>query len=139
MGSKGQILLDYVSYFLLGKFIKIYLFSIFNPFSTFYRILDFLKSFFLIWPSNVMPIWLFITVLQLKIPLNLLLRTCCIEELSNFKITWISAAVITFGFFINVLTLTGKQEDQVSFCDQVFPNDFSFFSTETTKLCTPFI
>ena len=77
----------------------------------FNRILDILKSFFLIWPANVMPIWLFISVLQLKIPLNLVLRTCCIEELSNYKKTWISALVIFVGFFINMLTLTVNNED----------------------------
>jgi len=78
----------------------------------FVGLLDILKSFFLIWPANVMPIWLFISVLQLKIPLNLVLRTCCIEELSNYKITWISSLVIFVGFFINMLVLTKNQEDQ---------------------------
>jgi hypothetical protein len=40
--------------------------------------LDMLKSFFLFWPANVMPLWLLVAMLQLFIPLNMILRSCCI-------------------------------------------------------------
>ena len=40
--------------------------------------LDMLKSFFLFWPANVMPLWLLVSLLQVFIPLNMILRSCCI-------------------------------------------------------------
>ena len=42
--------------------------------------LDMIKSFCLFWPANALPIWLLISLMQLFIPLNMLLRACCIEE-----------------------------------------------------------
>ena len=49
------------------------------------------------------------------------LRTCCIEELSNYKITWISSAVIFVGFIVNMLTLTVANDDKVSYFKELFP------------------
>lgn len=75
------------------------------------------KSFCIIWPSNTMPIWLFLSILQLKIPLNLLLRTCCIDQVENYKQTWASAILIFIGTIINAMSLSqdsNRKEDGVS-------------------------
>jgi len=64
-----------------------------------------LKSFFLFWPANVMPFWLLISLLQLFIPFNLLLRSCCIEDTRHFRIHWVSGLLIVIGCIVNMCTI----------------------------------
>lgn len=76
----------------------------------FVGVLDMLKSFFLFYPANVLPMWLLICLLQLFIPLNMLLRTCCIDEVSQYKIHWLSSLTILLGCIISMFTLGGDPE-----------------------------
>ena len=71
----------------------------------FVGVFDMLKTFLLFWPANAMPIWLFVTLLQLKIPLTTFFRSCCIEEMSHYAIHWLSALVILVGCIVGMLTL----------------------------------
>lgn len=64
-----------------------------------------LRSFFLFWPSNVMPIWLLLTLMQLKIPLITFMRFCCIEEVRHYWAHWLSALVILSGCVVHMLRL----------------------------------
>ena len=64
-----------------------------------------LKSFFLFWPANVMPFWLLISTLQLFIPINLILRSFCIEETKHYKAHWLSALTIIVGVIVNMYTI----------------------------------
>jgi hypothetical protein len=57
-------------------------------------------AFFLFWPANVMPVWLLIVLLQLFIPLNTLMRSCCVG-LKHFKIHIISSLIILIGVGIS--------------------------------------
>ena len=75
-----------------------------------YRILDLAKSFFLFWPANVMPYWLLISILQLFIPINLLFRTCCIEDTRHYKIHWLSALLIFVGVIVNMCAIGSIEE-----------------------------
>ena len=77
--------------------------------------IDMLKSFFLFWPANVMPIWLLVSMLQLFIPLNMILRSCCINNVLHYNIHWISALVIIVGCIVSAITLQQEyNEDTVS-------------------------
>jgi len=77
--------------------------------------LDMLKSFFLFWPANVMPLWLLVSMLQLFIPLNMILRSCCIQNVLHYNVHWLSALVILVGCIISMLTLNqDNQEEKVS-------------------------
>jgi hypothetical protein len=67
--------------------------------------LDMLKSFFLFWPANVMPLWLLVSMLQLFIPLNMILRSCCIQNVLHHNVHWLSALVIIIGCVLSVMTL----------------------------------
>jgi len=58
-----------------------------------------------------MPLWLLISLMQLFIPLNLMLRSCCIEEVEHFWIHWFSGIIILTGGVLNMLTLKIHQED----------------------------
>ena len=60
-----------------------------------------LYAFFLFWPANVIPIWLIITLLQLFIPLNLFLRSCCVG-LKHYKIHIYASLIILVGVGINL-------------------------------------
>jgi len=71
------------------------------------------KSFLLFWPANVMPYWLLISLLQLFIPINLLFRTCCIEDTRHYKIHWISGILILVGCIVNMCTI-GTYEPEES-------------------------
>ena len=81
-------------------------------------IIDLLKAFFLFWPANTMPMWLLISLLQLFIPLNLLLKSFCIDGVQHYKIHWIAACIIFVGCIINMFTLgyqnhmTGDEKKQ---------------------------
>src|SRR5947209_2226013 len=59
-------------------------------------------AFFLFWPANVIPIWVIISLLQLFIPLNLLLRSCCIG-LKHKKLHVAAALVILIGVGVNLI------------------------------------
>lgn len=79
----------------LGKYI-IYLLSVQSslcsvPFN--FSAFDMLYAFFLFWPANVIPLWLLCSLLQLFIPLNMLLRSCCIG-LKHYKIHVLAGVVI---------------------------------------------
>lgn len=74
-------------------------------------ILDMLKSFFLFWPANVMPFWLLISLLQLFIPINLFLRSCCIEETRHYKIHWLSGLMILVGCILNMFTISTHKDE----------------------------
>jgi len=84
--------------------------------------LDMMKSFLFFWSANVMPIWLLITLLQLKIPLTTIMRGCCIDEVRHYLTHWIAALVILVGCVVNMLTLTINDRDSVStifFCSHL--------------------
>ena len=87
-----------------------------------------------------MPIWLFLSILQLKIPLNLFLRTCCIDEVENYKQTWGSAILIFVGTVINLFRLSGEdinnREDKVGFDFFNFLILIFNFSTKTAIFST---
>jgi hypothetical protein len=61
-------------------------------------------AFFLFWPANVIPIFILISLLQLFIPLNLFVRSCCVN-LTHKKIHIIAAIVIVVGIGINLIDL----------------------------------
>lgn len=52
-----------------------------------------------------MPIWLLVTLLQLFIPLNMMLRSCCIDGVEHRKIHWFASLIIIAGCSINMVTL----------------------------------
>lgn len=64
-----------------------------------------LKSFFLFWPANVMPLWLLITLLQLKIPLITMMRSCCIDEVKHYWVHWLSSIIIFTGCILHLFRL----------------------------------
>lgn len=64
-----------------------------------------LKYFFLFWSANVMPLWLLLALLQFKIPMITLLRSCCIEEVSHYMVHWLSALLILTGCVVNLFTM----------------------------------
>ena len=70
-----------------------------------------MKAFFLIWPANVMPLWLLISILQVFIPLNMTLRSLCIGHVSHYRFHWASGFVILVGGILNMLTLEKHQRD----------------------------
>jgi hypothetical protein len=70
-----------------------------------------LKFFFLFWPANVMPLWLLISLLQLKLPLTTLLRSCCINEVSHYFVHWLSAIVIFGGCIVHLFRLSDIDEN----------------------------
>jgi len=78
----------------------------------FVAVLDMLKSFFFFWPANMMPLWLLTCLLQLFVPLNLMLRSCCIEEVSQYKVHWLSSFVILGGCIISMFSINGIDETQ---------------------------
>ena len=65
-------------------------------------ILDMLYAFFLFWPANVLPIWLLITLLQLFIPLNLLVRGCCVK-VATYKTHILAGFIISSAVALNLL------------------------------------
>lgn len=80
---------------------------------TLIAVIDMLKSLFLFWPANSMPIWLFLSLLQLFIPLNMLFRSCCISGIRHSRIHQISSAIIFVGCIINSLTLLDNSGNSV--------------------------
>lgn len=72
---------------------------------TSFSLLDMFKSFFLFWTANVISIWLLISLLHLYIPLNMILRSCCIENVQHHKTHWLSTLIILAGCIINMFTL----------------------------------
>lgn len=64
-----------------------------------------LRSFFLFWPANVVPFWLLISFLQLKIPLMTFMRFCCIEEVRHYWTHWFSALVILSACIVHLFRL----------------------------------
>ena len=65
-------------------------------------ILDMLYAFFLFWPSNVIPVWLLITLLQIFIPLNIFLRACCIK-LEYHSIHLVAGTIIMAAVIVNCI------------------------------------
>ena len=61
-------------------------------------------AFFLFWPANVIPIWVFTSLLQFFIPLNLLFRWCCLG-LKHYLVHIIACVVITVAAAINLADL----------------------------------
>lgn len=70
-------------------------------------------AFFLFWPANVIPMWLIITLLQLFIPLNLFLRSCCVG-LKHHKIHIYSSLIILVGVGVNLGDLGDPIDSEVS-------------------------
>ena len=64
-------------------------------------------AFFLFWPANVISMWMIVIILQLFIPLNLLLRLCCIK-MKHYKIHVFAAMLILVSVVISLLNLIGK-------------------------------
>jgi len=68
--------------------------------------LDMFYAFFLFWPANVIPMWHLIILLQLFIPLNMFLRSCCVG-LKHYKIHVYASLVILIGVSVSLLDITG--------------------------------
>lgn len=65
-------------------------------------------AFLLFWPANVIPIWLLITLLQFFIPLNMLMRSCCVGK-SHYKTHVISGFIILSATAVNLVDLANDQ------------------------------
>mmetsp|Transcript_14262 Transcript_14262/g.24261 ORF Transcript_14262/g.24261 Transcript_14262/m.24261 type:complete len:124 (+) Transcript_14262:437-808(+) len=68
-----------------------------------------------------MPLWLLVSLLQLFIPLNILMKSCCIEEVEHHWIHWLSSLIIFIGCVVNSLTLQDNPADESD-------NDFREYS-----------
>ena len=73
--------------------------------------LDMLYAFFLFWPANVIPVWMLVTLLQFFIPLNMLVRSCCIG-LQHHKIHAVAGFIIFGAVIINLMDFAADKEDQ---------------------------
>ena len=62
--------------------------------------------------ANEVPVWLLISLMQFFIPLNMVMRTCCIGGVEQYKVHWLATVVIFAGVIVNFLTL--KSSDKVS-------------------------
>ena len=71
---------------------------------------DMLYAFFLFWPANVIPLWLLTSLLQLFIPLNMLLRSCCIG-LKHYKIHYLAGLVILVSVGLAMFSAFENRED----------------------------
>ena len=59
--------------------------------------------------ANEVPIWLLVSLLQFFIPLNMVMRTCCIVGVEQHKIHWLAALLIFGGVIISFFTLTNQE------------------------------
>jgi hypothetical protein len=76
-------------------------------------ILDMLKSFLLYWPANIVPLWMLVSMMQLFIPLNMILRSCCLESVFHYNIHWISGLIIFVGCIISLTTILFPEHEQM--------------------------
>ena len=68
-------------------------------------LLDMIYVFLLFWSANEFPIWLMVSLLQLFIPLNMLIRSAFMG-LTFKTIHYVAAAVIIAAIGINLLDFT---------------------------------
>jgi hypothetical protein len=59
-------------------------------------VLDMFYVFFLFWPANVIPIASLVTLLQLFIPLNMIIRRLFLAH-SQYKTHWMAGSIILLG------------------------------------------
>lgn len=74
-------------------------------------IFDTFKSLLLFWSANTVTPWMLIALLQLYIPLNMFLRSCCIENISHYLRHWVIGLLIFTGCVVSLFTL---QNDEMS-------------------------
>ena len=74
-------------------------------------ILDVLKTFFIFWAANLLPIWLFTSLLQLFIPFNILIRACCIKDSRHYATHWLTSLLILIGAIIHMMMLIHAKDD----------------------------
>ena len=63
------------------------------------------KAILLFLFANEVPMWLLVSVLQFFIPLNMVMRTCCINGVAQHKVHWLAALLIFVGVIISFCTL----------------------------------
>lgn len=68
-------------------------------------IFDTFKSLLLFWSANTVTPWMLIALLQLYIPLNMFLRSCCIENISHYLRHWVIGLLIFTGCVVSLFTL----------------------------------
>ena len=66
-----------------------------------YSFLDMVYAFLLFWPANILSPWLFITLLQFYIPMNLFLKSF-INKLQYNRIHFYSAFLILVGIALSL-------------------------------------
>lgn len=75
---------------------------------SFLGLLDMFYAFFFFWPSNVIPMWLLVTLLQVFIPLNMGLRMCALK-LSFHPLQKVSGVIILLAIGVNYFNLLSKE------------------------------
>jgi hypothetical protein len=70
-------------------------------------------AFLLFWPANIISPWLFITLLQFYIPMNMFFRTC-VNKQTYFKIHFYSAFLILIGVGLGAIALNNQNDRSVS-------------------------
>jgi len=73
-------------------------------------LLDMIYVFLLFWSANEFPIWLMVSLLQLFIPINMLIRSAFMG-LSFKPIHYVAAGVIITAIGINMLDFTVTDYD----------------------------
>ena len=71
-------------------------------------------AFLLFWPANIISPWLFITLLQFFIPLNMFFKTCANRQ-TFLKIHFYSAFLILVGVALGMIALTSDKDNSVRF------------------------
>jgi len=74
-------------------------------------ILDVLKTFFIFWAANLLPIWLFTSLLQLFIPFNVIMRACCIKDTRHYAKHWLTSLLILIGAIVHMMMLINDKGD----------------------------
>jgi len=69
-------------------------------------------AFLLFWPANVISPWLFITLLQFFIPLNLFFKSCVLK-LKYTRVHFIAGFLILAGVAINLVGLKNESVEKV--------------------------
>jgi len=65
-------------------------------------------ALFFFWPSNVIPMWLLVTLLQVFIPLNMALRMCAMK-LRFHTMQKVAGVIILIAIGINYFNLLSKE------------------------------
>ena len=78
--------------------------------------MDMLYAFFLFWPANVIPLWLLASLLQLFIPLNMMLRSCCIG-LRHFNVHVMAGLIILIAVGLAMFSAIhyAEEEDETQY------------------------